>query len=114
MEHLLLIIHICIAAVMVGIILLQKSDSDGTGLGGGAGGSSFMTGRAQANLLTRTTGILAGCFFLTSLSLAYIAHQKSGGSLVDNISAESPATSGETPTTPENKKESAPVVPLAE
>ena len=59
-----------VVAVLIGAVLLQKSEGGGLGIGGGAG---FMSSRGTANLLTRTTGILAAGFFLTSLALAYIA-----------------------------------------
>ena len=72
MTTVLLVIHLMIAAALVGVILLQKSEGGALGMGGG-GMSGFMTGRSTANLLTRTTAILAGVFFLTSILLAYFA-----------------------------------------
>ena len=69
---LLLVVHILIAISLIGVILLQKSEGGALGMGGG-GMSGFMTGRSTANLLTRTTAILAAAFFLTSLALAYLA-----------------------------------------
>src|SRR5580692_5476055 len=69
---LLLVVHILVAISLVGVILLQKSEGGALGMGGG-GMSGFMTGRSTANLLTRTTAILAGAFFLTSILLAYFA-----------------------------------------
>ena len=55
---------------MIGAVLLQKSEGGGLGMGGGAG---FMSSRGTANLLTRTTAILAVGFFLTSLFLSWYA-----------------------------------------
>ncbi len=72
MAQVLLVIHILIAIALVGVILLQKSEGGALGIGGGGGMSGFMTGRGTANLLTRTTAILAACFFLTSLALAWL------------------------------------------
>jgi preprotein translocase subunit SecG len=72
MTTVLLVIHLMIAVALVGVILLQKSEGGALGMGGG-GMSGFMTGRSTANLLTRTTAILAGAFFLTSILLAYFA-----------------------------------------
>jgi preprotein translocase subunit SecG len=72
MTTVLLVIHLMIAAALIGVILLQKSEGGGLGMGGG-GMSGFMTGRSTANLLTRTTAILAAAFFVTSLALAYLA-----------------------------------------
>jgi preprotein translocase subunit SecG len=51
-------------------VLLQKSEGGGLGVGGGAG---FMSSRGTANLLTRTTAVLAVGFFLTSLFLSWLA-----------------------------------------
>jgi preprotein translocase subunit SecG len=67
---LLLVVHILVAISLVGVILLQKSEGGALGMGGG-GMSGFMTGRSTANLLTRTTAILAVLFMLTSLSLVW-------------------------------------------
>jgi preprotein translocase subunit SecG len=67
---LLLVVHILVAISLVGVILLQKSEGGALGMGGG-GMSGFMTGRSTANLLTRTTAILALLFMLTSLSLVW-------------------------------------------
>jgi preprotein translocase subunit SecG len=71
MLNVILVIHLMIAAALVGVILLQKSEGGALGMGGG-GMSGFMTGRSTANLLTRVTAVLAGAFFLTSILLAYI------------------------------------------
>lgn len=69
----LMVIHIILVAALIGIILLQKSEGGALGLGGsgGAGGmGGFMTARGSANLLTRTTGILAALFFISTIVLA--------------------------------------------
>ena len=71
---LLLAVHILVAISLVGVILLQKSDGGALGMGGG-GMSGFMTGRSTANLLTRTTAILALLFFATSLSLVWVSNR---------------------------------------
>ncbi|HML09928.1 MAG TPA: preprotein translocase subunit SecG [Stellaceae bacterium] len=75
---LLFIIHVGIAVALVGVILLQKSEGGALGMGGG-GMSGFMTGRTTANLLTRTTAILAIAFFTTSVLLVVLS-QRSGES----------------------------------
>lgn len=71
---LLLAVHILVAISLVGVILLQKSEGGALGMGGG-GMSGFMTGRSTANLLTRTTAILALLFFATSLSLVWLSNR---------------------------------------
>ena len=59
-----------IVATLIATVLLQKSEGGGLGVGGGAG---FMSSRGTANLLTRTTAVLAVGFFLTSLLLSWLA-----------------------------------------
>jgi preprotein translocase subunit SecG len=72
MQTIVLVIHMLIAVALVGVVLVQKSEGGGLGMGGGTMGG-MMTARGSANLLTRTTAILAGCFFATSLILAIMA-----------------------------------------
>src|SRR5712692_2860290 len=70
MQTVVIVIHLMIVAVLIGTVLLQKSEGGGLGMGGGAG---FMSSRGTANLLTRTTAILALGFFITSLFLSWLA-----------------------------------------
>lgn len=74
MQTVLIVIHLLIVLALIAVVLLQRSEG-GLGLGGGGGVSGFMTGRGQANALTRATAILAGGFFLTSLVLGIMAHR---------------------------------------
>ncbi|PKO47129.1 MAG: preprotein translocase subunit SecG [Betaproteobacteria bacterium HGW-Betaproteobacteria-4] len=74
---LLLTVHILVAIVIIGLVLMQhgKGADMGAAFGSGASGSLFgATG--SANFLSRTTGILAAVFFATSLTLAYVASSK--------------------------------------
>jgi preprotein translocase subunit SecG len=74
---LLLTVHILVALVIIGLVLMQhgKGADMGAAFGSGASGSLFgATG--SANFLSRATGILAAVFFLTSLSLAYVGSSK--------------------------------------
>jgi len=76
MEQILLVIHVMIAIAMVITVLLQRSEGGALGIGGGGGGGAgggLMTGRGAANLLTRSTAILATGFFVTSILLAVMA-----------------------------------------
>jgi len=70
MQTVIIVVHLMIVVVLIGAVLLQKSEGGGLGMGGGAG---FMSSRGTANLLTRTTAILAVGFFATSLLLSWIA-----------------------------------------
>jgi preprotein translocase subunit SecG len=70
MQTVLIVIHLMIVVALVGVVLLQRSEGGGLGIGGGSG---FMSARGAANALTRTTAILAAGFFITSLLLSIIA-----------------------------------------
>src|SRR5580704_15731211 len=70
MQTVVIVIHLMIVVVLIGAVLLQKSEGGGLGMGGGAG---FMSSRGTANLLTRTTAVLAVGFFVTSLFLSWLA-----------------------------------------
>lgn len=71
MTTVILVLHIVLAAAMIGIILIQRSEGGALGMGGGNMGG-LMSARGTANLLTRVTGILATSFFVTTLVLAII------------------------------------------
>ncbi|MGC2415910.1 MAG: preprotein translocase subunit SecG [Stellaceae bacterium] len=70
---LLFVVHVLIALALIGVVMLQKSEGGALGMGGG-GMSGFMTGRSTANLLTRTTAILAALFFATSILLVMLSN----------------------------------------
>ncbi len=72
MQHVVIVIHLMLVLALIGVVLLQRSEGGGLGIGGGGGGG-FMSSRGTSNLLTRTTAILAGCFFATSLVLSILA-----------------------------------------
>lgn len=106
MATVLLVVHIMIAAALVGVVLLQKSEGGALGIGGGGGGG-FLTGRGTANLLTRVTAALAAAFFATSIMLAVMANRTSpAGSAFDAANpatapaATAPAAPGAAPATP--------------
>ena len=75
MQTVLIVIHLMIVTALVVVVLLQRSEGGALGMGGGSG---FMTGRGQANVLTRATAILATLFFLTSLGLTILANYGKG------------------------------------
>lgn len=85
MYTVLLVIHSIIVLFLIMMILIQRTDSDGMGGLGGGGGNQFLSGRTTANLMTRTTAILAGAFMISSLVLAIMAGRMSGGSILDNV-----------------------------
>ena len=69
----LLVIHILIAIALIVVVLLQRSEGGGLGIGSTGGMGGFMTARGTANLLTRTTAILAACFMAMSIVLTILA-----------------------------------------
>src|SRR5258707_4270945 len=80
MQTVIIVIHLMVVAAMIGVVLLQKSEGGGLGIGSTGG---FMTSRGTANVLTRATAILAGGFFVTSLVLSIIAgHERKPTSLI--------------------------------
>lgn len=91
MATVLLVVHLMIAAGLVGVVLLQKSEGGALGIGGGGGGGGFLTGRGTANLLTRITAGLAAAFFTTSILLTIISGTagEASRSLLDDAPASS-------------------------
>ncbi|ARO30251.1 preprotein translocase SecG subunit protein [Rhizobium sp. NXC14] len=89
MQTVLIVIHLMIVLALVGVVLIQRSEGGGLGIGGGSG---FMSARGTANALTRTTAILATLFFLTSLGLGILTRYEGRPSDILN---RIPATSGQ-------------------
>lgn len=109
MEQVLLVILLIVAASLVAVVLVQRPSADGGGLmGGGSTMGGLFTARGSANLLTRTTAILAAVFIALSLLLSYLAAQQhSSRSLVDTLT---PATA-EQPKEQTKPAETSPAVP---
>ncbi|CAN7294349.1 preprotein translocase subunit SecG [Rhizobium sp. LjRoot258] len=89
MQTVLIVIHLMIVLALVGVVLIQRSEGGGLGIGGGSG---FMSARGTANALTRTTAILATLFFITSLGLGILNRYESRPTDILN---RIPATSGQ-------------------
>ncbi|GAB4366967.1 MAG: hypothetical protein Kow00114_25320 [Kiloniellaceae bacterium] len=93
MTTVLLVIHILLALALIGVVLLQRSEGGGLGIGGGGGGGGmggFLTGRGTANLLTRTTAILAAAFMITSLTLTILAGGGQPRSIIETLPSDAP------------------------
>jgi preprotein translocase subunit SecG len=94
MTTVILVIHLMLAIALVGVVLLQRSEGGALGIGGGGGG--FLTGRGTANLLTRTTAIVAAGFFTTSILLTLLAnHASDDTSVFDKAPVSKSAPAGE-------------------
>ena len=85
----LLIIHLFVTLALIGVVLIQRSEGGGLGIGSSQGMGSFMSGRGTANLLTRTTAILATAFMVLSLTLALLNRGTAGAgrSIFDTVPA---------------------------
>lgn len=90
MQTVIIVIHLMVVLALVGVVLLQRSEGGGLGIGGGSG---FMTARGAANALTRATAILAVAFFVTSLSLSLMARY--GERPIDILDRVPPPAGGE-------------------
>jgi preprotein translocase subunit SecG len=98
MQTVIIVVHLMIVIVLIGAVLLQKSEGGGLGMGGGAG---FMSSRGTANLLTRTTAILAVGFFVTSLLLSWLASfDRKPTSIIGSEPASQTQPGGATPVAP--------------
>jgi preprotein translocase subunit SecG len=100
MTSILLVIHLLIAIALIGVVLLQRSEGGALGIGSGGAGSLF-TSRGAANVLTRTTAILAVAFFITSIALTLIARKEHApASVFDEVK---PTSTGQPQQQPQGK-----------
>jgi len=89
MQQVVIVVHLMLVLALIGVVLLQRSEGGGLGIGGGGG---FMTNRGAGNVLTRATAILAGLFFLTSLVLSILAGYDRRPSSIIGGGSSAPAT----------------------
>jgi len=86
MENVVLVVHLILAICLIGVVLLQRSEGGGLGMGGGGG---VMTGRQAGTALGKLTWAFAIAFLATSITLTIFAAQNSAGSSVlDRIGAD--------------------------
>ena len=79
MENVILAIHLILALLLIGVVLLQRSEGGGLGMGGTGG---VVSGRSAATALAKVTWIFAGCFIATSITLTVLAAKDSASSSV--------------------------------
>ena len=127
----LLIVQTIVAASLVGVILMQRSEGGGLGVGGSSSG--FMTARGAADFLTRSTAVLATIFVALAIALAAIAGVSRQPTTLDTtlanqVAPAAPASGVPTPGQPLQQQQpaqqapqqepspaqNAPAVPLAE
>ena len=123
MENVILAIHLLLALGLVGVVLLQRSEGGGLGMGGGGG---IVSGRTAATALGKVTWGMAVAFVCTSMWLTIIAAQNSSGSsVIDRLGGSGTAPVGETDASlpalpdgdsllPPTESDSAPLVPSAD
>jgi len=90
MESVVLVIHLIFALAIIGLVLLQRSEGGGLGIGGGGGGlGGLASAKGTANALTKMTAICAAGFFVTSLTLGVLASNSSQQNigLLENVDA---------------------------
>ncbi|WP_337184692.1 preprotein translocase subunit SecG [Shinella sp.] len=88
MQTILLVIYLMVVVALIGVVLIQRSEGGGLGIGGGSG---FMSARGTANALTRTTAILATLFFILALGMGILArYETQPTDILDRI----PGTTG--------------------
>ena len=88
----LLVVHAIIAAALVAVILMQRSEGGGLGMGGSPSG--LMSARGAADFLTRATTVLATLFVAMCVFLAVLAANRSGPAALDSSLVRTPATPG--------------------
>ncbi|OCP01096.1 MULTISPECIES: preprotein translocase subunit SecG [unclassified Ensifer] len=106
MQTVLLVIYLMVVVALIGVVLIQRSEGGGLGIGGGSG---FMSARGTANALTRTTAILAALFFVLALAMGILARYQpqatdildripgtssNGGGVLDSLGGGTPAPAG--------------------
>jgi preprotein translocase subunit SecG len=97
MENILIVVHLLITLALIGVVLMQRSEGGALGIGGGSG--NLFSSRGVGNALTRTTAILAVCFFASSIALAVLATRERGPSFapVPANQTDRPAGTNDTP-----------------
>jgi preprotein translocase subunit SecG len=119
MEHVVLVIHLIVTLAMIVLIMLQRSEGGGLGIGSSGGMGNFATAQTTGNVLTKLTTYAAMVFFVTSILLAIMAAR--GGatsSILDAASKDVPAITAPAENAPaaadtKPKESEPPTVPIA-
>ena len=111
MLAILMVIHVFVTIALIGVVLIQRSEGGGLGIGSSQGMGAFMSGRGTANLLTRTTAVLAALFLGLSLTMAVLNRSTSvaGSSILATPQTPQPAPLPAAP--PPHPAPSAPAAP---
>ena len=96
MENLILILNIILAILLIGVILLQRTEGGALGLG--VSQDNFISSRSASSFLTKTTAILATLFIITSISLTIISKEEfSSTSVLEKVEEEKDSSEPEIP-----------------
>ena len=127
MQQVVIVIHLMLVLSLIGVVLLQRSEGGGLGVGGSSSG--FMTARGAADFLTRATAVLGGLFIVLSIVMAAFAGATRQPTKIDTSLANSAApfeapkqappqqtasAPTQAPTSNTAQNQSAPAVPLAQ
>ncbi|WEX87299.1 preprotein translocase subunit SecG [Sinorhizobium garamanticum] len=92
MQTVLLVIYLMVVVALIGVVLIQRSEGGGLGIGGGSG---FMSARGTANVLTRTTAVLAVLFFGLALAMGILSrYEPQATDILDRIPGTSSSGGG--------------------
>ena len=98
MENLILIINIILAILLIGVILLQRSEGGALGLG--VSQDNFISSRSAGSFLTKATAIIATLFIITSISLTIISKEEfSSTSVLEEVEEEKDSSEPQIPKT---------------
>ena len=96
LQQILLVIHVLLSVSIIALVLLQRGKGADAGAGFGSGASGTVFGAlGSATFFSKTTAVLATCFFVTSLSLAYFASHRPAAtskSIVEQFPASAPTS----------------------
>ena len=96
MENLILILNIILAILLIGVILLQRSEGGALGLG--VSQDNFISSRSASSFLTKTTAILAALFIITSISLTIVSKEEfSSTSVLEKVEEEKDSSEPQIP-----------------
>ena len=96
MENFILVLNIILAVLLIGVILLQRSEGGALGLG--VSQDSFISSRSASSFLTKTTAIIATLFIITSISLTIISKEQiSSTSVLEKVEEEKDSSEPEIP-----------------
>jgi len=91
MTTIIIVVHVLIALLLVGVVLIQRGQGADMGVSFGGGGAQTLFGsRGSGSFLGKLTGALAAAFMITSLTLAFFSQQQTGSVVEKAVSEQAP------------------------